>query len=176
MGFGASHPSKAIGRSAESDAGSPNDHAPLLISLPVADRVRAHAFYRDGLGLDAIGELADDGVPEPLMFVQNPMSRLMLVPSDGFGWIIGDHHAAPARDERMCSRHRERLPTTASRRSSSVHAGPERRLPRSQRHSHRATQPRSPIPTATSGPSPQPNSPNDLSPAARNAACKEGVL
>ena len=37
---------------------------PLLISLPVADRVRANAFYRDGLGLDAIGEPADDGVPE----------------------------------------------------------------------------------------------------------------
>ena len=81
-------------------------YAPLLISLPVADRVRAHAFYRDGLGLDAIGELADDGVPEPLMFVLNPMSRLMLVPTDGFGWVIGDHHAAPSRDERMCSRHR----------------------------------------------------------------------
>ena len=42
---------------------------PLLISLPVADRVGAHDFYRDGLGLEAIGELADDGVPEPLMFV-----------------------------------------------------------------------------------------------------------
>jgi uncharacterized protein len=69
---------------------------PLLISLPVADRVRAHAFYRDGLGLDAIGDLADDGVPEPLMFVLNPMSRLMLVPTGGFGWVIGDHQVAPA--------------------------------------------------------------------------------
>ena len=68
---------------------------PLLISLPVADRVRAHDFYRDGLGLDAIGEIADDGVPEPLLFVLNPMCRLMLVPADGFGWVIGDHQAAP---------------------------------------------------------------------------------
>jgi uncharacterized protein len=67
---------------------------PLLISLPVADRVRAHAFYRDGLGLDAIGEPADDGVPEPLMFVLNPTTRLMLVPTGGFGWVIGDHHVA----------------------------------------------------------------------------------
>ena len=66
----------------------------VLISLPVADRVRAHAFYRDGLGLDAIGELADDGVPEPLLFVLNPMSRLMLVPTGGFGWVIGDHQVA----------------------------------------------------------------------------------
>jgi predicted lactoylglutathione lyase len=69
---------------------------PMLISLPIADRVRSHAFYRDGLGLDAIGELADDGVPEPLMFVLNPMSRLMLVPTGGFGWVIGDHQVAPA--------------------------------------------------------------------------------
>ena len=68
---------------------------PLLISLPVADRVRAHAFYREGLGLDAIGEPADDGVPEPLMFVLNPTTRLMLVPTGGFGWVIGDHQVAP---------------------------------------------------------------------------------
>ena len=68
---------------------------PLLISLPVADRARSHAFYRDGLGLDAIGsELADDGLPEPLMFVLNPMTRLMLVPTEGFGWVIGDHRVA----------------------------------------------------------------------------------
>ena len=68
---------------------------PLLISLPVADRVRAHDFNRDGLGLEAIGELADDGVPEPLMFVLNPINRLMLVPTGGFGWVIGDHQVAP---------------------------------------------------------------------------------
>jgi uncharacterized protein len=69
---------------------------PVLISLPVADRVRAHDFYRDGLGLDAVGELADDGVPEPLLFVLNAMSRLMLVPTGGFGWVIGDHQVAAA--------------------------------------------------------------------------------
>jgi predicted lactoylglutathione lyase len=70
-------------------------YEPLLISLPVADRIRAHAFYRDGLGLDAIaGEPGDDGVPEPLMFALNPMTRLMLVPTGGFGWVIGDRHVA----------------------------------------------------------------------------------
>jgi predicted lactoylglutathione lyase len=68
---------------------------PLLVSLPVADRVRSHAFYREGLGLEAIGEPADDGVPEPLMFVLNPMARIMLIPRDGFGWVIGDHDVAP---------------------------------------------------------------------------------
>lgn len=51
--------------------------SPLLISLPVADRGRAHAFYRDGLGLDAPGEPAKDGVPEPLLFVLNADTRLM---------------------------------------------------------------------------------------------------
>jgi uncharacterized protein len=67
---------------------------PLLVSLPVADRGRAHAFYRDGLGLEAPGEPADDGVPEPLMFVLNPMARLMLVPTGGFGWVIGNREVA----------------------------------------------------------------------------------
>jgi uncharacterized protein len=69
-------------------------YEPLLISLPVADRVRAHDFYREGLGFEAIGDPADDGVPEPLMFVVNPMTRLMLVPTGGFGWVIGDHEVA----------------------------------------------------------------------------------
>ncbi len=67
--------------------------SPFLISLPTADRVRAHAFYRDGLGLEAVGELADDGVPEPLVFVLNTESRLMLIPTGGFGWVAGDGHA-----------------------------------------------------------------------------------
>jgi catechol 2,3-dioxygenase-like lactoylglutathione lyase family enzyme len=38
------------------------------ISLATADRSRSLAFYRDGLGLEAFGPLADDGVPEPLQF------------------------------------------------------------------------------------------------------------
>jgi predicted lactoylglutathione lyase len=62
---------------------------PFLISLPTADRVRAHAFYRDGLGLEAVGELADDGVPEPLVVVVNDATRLMLIPTGGFGWVAG---------------------------------------------------------------------------------------
>ena len=81
----------ADNRSHEQD---PTTYDPVLISLPVADRVRAHDFYRDGLGLHAVGALADDGVPEPLMFVLNAMTRLMLVPTDGFGWVIGDHQVA----------------------------------------------------------------------------------
>lgn len=69
-------------------------YTPILISLPVADRPRSLAFYRDGLGLEAPGEPAEDGVPEPLLFVLNDHARLMLVPTVGFGWVIGDHTVA----------------------------------------------------------------------------------
>ena len=34
-------------------------YRPFLISLPIADRPRSHAFDRDALGLEAIGEPAD---------------------------------------------------------------------------------------------------------------------
>ena len=64
---------------------------PILISLPIADRARSLDFYRDALDLEAPGELADDGVPEPLIFVLNDHARLMLVPTEGFDWVIGDH-------------------------------------------------------------------------------------
>lgn len=37
---------------------------------------------------------AADGVPEPLQFALNDGVRLMLVPADGFGWVIGDHEVA----------------------------------------------------------------------------------
>jgi hypothetical protein len=63
---------------------------PFLISLPIADRPRSHAFYTEALGLESIGEPADDGVPEPLLFVLNEQTRLMLVPTGGFGWVLGD--------------------------------------------------------------------------------------
>lgn len=68
--------------------------SPLLVCLPTADRVRAHAFYRDGLGLEATGPLADDGVPEPLQFMLNAGTRLMLIPTGGFGWVVGDRAVA----------------------------------------------------------------------------------
>ncbi|MEU8152379.1 VOC family protein [Micromonospora sp. NPDC048986] len=69
--------------------------APVIVSLPIADRATSYRFYRDGLGLDAVGELADDGIPEPLQFVVNDGLRLMLVPAGGFGWVIGRHEVAP---------------------------------------------------------------------------------
>ena len=70
--------------------------SPLLISLPVADRRTAYSFYQEALGLQAIGAVADDGVPEPLMFILNDETRLMLIPTGGFGWVVGRHPVAPA--------------------------------------------------------------------------------
>jgi predicted lactoylglutathione lyase len=69
--------------------------SPVIVSLPTADRRTSFAFYGEGLGFEAIGEAADDGVPEPLQFALNDDVRLMLIPTRGFGWVIGDREVAP---------------------------------------------------------------------------------
>jgi uncharacterized protein len=69
-------------------------HTPIIVSLPIADRRTSHRFYRGGLGFDPIGEPAHDGVPEPLQFALNDGVHIMLVPTGGFGWVIGDHEVA----------------------------------------------------------------------------------
>lgn len=69
-------------------------HTPVVISLPIEDRQTSFTFYRDGLDFDPIGEPADDGIPEPLQFALNDGVRLMLVPTGGFDWVIGDHEVA----------------------------------------------------------------------------------
>jgi catechol 2,3-dioxygenase-like lactoylglutathione lyase family enzyme len=66
------------------------------ICLATADRSRSLAFYRDGLGLEAFGPLADDGVPEPLQLRLAPNVSLMLIPTGGFGWVAGEKRVAPA--------------------------------------------------------------------------------
>jgi predicted lactoylglutathione lyase len=79
------------------------------VALPIADRRTAHAFYRDGLGLECVGEPAEDGVPEPLQVVVAPDVVVMLVPRGGFGWVTADHDVAePGRSECLLSL---RLPT-----------------------------------------------------------------
>ena len=66
----------------------------LVIALPTADRSRAYAFAQ-ALGLETPGELAEDGVPEPLRVQLNEQASVMYVPTGGFGWITdGRHHGA----------------------------------------------------------------------------------
>jgi predicted lactoylglutathione lyase len=68
----------------------------IVVCLPIADRQVSYTFYRDGLGLEPVGEPAEDGVPEPLQFTLNDGLRVMLVPTGGFDLITGDHDTAPS--------------------------------------------------------------------------------
>lgn len=75
----------------------------MVIALPTADRSRAHEFAR-ALGLETPGELAQDGVPEPLRVQLNEQAAVMYVPTGGFGWITnGRPTAAPGTSECMLS-------------------------------------------------------------------------
>src|SRR5688500_7363794 len=65
------------------------------ISLYTTDRLRSLAVYRDGLGLEAFGPLADDGVPEPLQLRLGSNVSLMLIPTGGFGWVAGEDRVVP---------------------------------------------------------------------------------
>jgi uncharacterized protein len=67
----------------------------IVVSLPIEDRRTSFAFYGDGLGFEAVGEPAGDGIPEPLQFALADGVRIMLIPTGGFGWVIGDHEVAP---------------------------------------------------------------------------------
>jgi len=58
----------------------------LVIALPTSDRWRAYAFAK-ALDLETPGELAEDGVPEPLRVQLNEQAAVMYVPTGGFGWI-----------------------------------------------------------------------------------------
>ncbi|MER7455698.1 VOC family protein [Micromonospora sp. NPDC126480] len=79
-------------------------YAPVVISLPIADRAVSYRFYPEALGLTAVGEPAGDGIPEPLQFVVNDGLRLMLIPTGGFGWVTSPHQvAAPGTSECLLS-------------------------------------------------------------------------
>ena len=75
----------------------------LVIALPTADRSRAYAFAQE-LGLETPGELAEDGVPEPLRVQLNERASVMYVPTGGFGWITdGRATAEPGTSECLLS-------------------------------------------------------------------------
>lgn len=74
---------------------------PVIVGLPIADRRTSFEFYGAGLGLLAVGEIAEDGLPEPLQFELNDGLRLMLVPREGFGWVLGNRAVAP-KDHSEC--------------------------------------------------------------------------
>ncbi|GAB3506659.1 VOC family protein [Amycolatopsis cihanbeyliensis] len=67
---------------------------PIVLALPIADRGTSFEFYRAALGLAALGEPAEDGMPEPLRFAVNDGLHLMLVPTEGFGWVVGGREVA----------------------------------------------------------------------------------
>lgn len=69
---------------------------PLSICLPIADRQRSYVFYQEALGLEPFGEPAEDGVPEPLQFSLDQHATLMLIPTGGFGGVLGSRDPAPA--------------------------------------------------------------------------------
>ena len=69
------------------------DDVPVTLAPPIAERAAALAFYRDALGLEPFGEPAPR-IPEPLRFAVNEGLTLMLVPTGGFGWVIGDREVA----------------------------------------------------------------------------------
>jgi uncharacterized protein len=64
------------------------------VCLPIKNRQVAHAFYT-ALGFVTLGELGDDGLPEPLQFEISVGLRVMLIPTRGFGWVIGDRKRSP---------------------------------------------------------------------------------
>jgi uncharacterized protein len=70
------------------------------VCLPIKERLVSHAFYT-ALGFAAVGELGDDGLPGPLQFEISAGLRVMLIPSRGFGWVIGDRKRSP-RDAHEC--------------------------------------------------------------------------
>lgn len=72
----------------------------VVIALPTEDRGRAYAFAH-ALGLETPGELADDGVPEPLRVRLNERTAVMYIPTGGFGWVTADRTTA-GRDTTEC--------------------------------------------------------------------------
>lgn len=96
---------------------------PVTISLPTGDRQRSYEFYQSALSLEPVGELAEDGVPEPLQFRLDEHTMLMLVPTGGFGWVIGDREIAPRGSSEVLLSLTAASPEEVSRIVERMHAG-----------------------------------------------------
>ena len=68
----------------------------VTVCLPIADRRTALDFYSAAFGLQPVGELGSDGIPEPLQFELGGDIRLMLIPRVGFGWVAAPNDVAAA--------------------------------------------------------------------------------
>lgn len=66
----------------------------FTISLPIADRPKSMAFYRDAFDFEPMGTPTEDGVPEPLQFRLDQRTVLLLIPTGGFGWVLGSRATA----------------------------------------------------------------------------------
>jgi predicted lactoylglutathione lyase len=66
----------------------------VIISLPTKDLRRAFEFYRGAVGLRLTARTEGDRMPEPVEFLLDGNTRLMLVPADGFQWVIGENSVA----------------------------------------------------------------------------------
>ena len=120
------------------------------ISLATGYRSRSLAFYRDGLGLEAFDPLAEDGVPEPLQLRLASNVSLMLIPTGGFAWVVGeDRVAPPGATECVLSVYVADEEAVRARYEAALAAGSSVYRPR--RGSGAPLPPRSPIPTGTSG-------------------------
>lgn len=67
---------------------------PVYVALTISSRAKSFRFFQDVLGLKPVGELADDGIPEPLTFVLNAGVHVMLIPRGGFRYVIGKRPVA----------------------------------------------------------------------------------
>lgn len=74
----------------------------MVIALSTADRSRAHAFAL-ALGLETPGDLAEDGVPEPLRVQLNERASVVYVPTGGFGWTTAGRATAEPGRRSACS-------------------------------------------------------------------------
>jgi predicted lactoylglutathione lyase len=74
----------------------------VTISVPTADLRRAFEFYKHGLGLKLAADVAEGEMPEPVQFRLDQHTHLMLVPTRGFEWVLGEHRKVAAAGTSEC--------------------------------------------------------------------------